>query len=193
MARVHAGRSHPPGGRRRKTCEEEEGEPGGGGSDYLAAVRAAAAQAARERVVALPPAPDLSPLRSRQGGRGSGGGGGGASGPAASPAAPPKDERARTLERLHALYEGGLVVAAPFLKAAHAQPLALLNPYQSQHQTVAKDPSMTSTAPSAAAAAAGAAAGQSALKKASHPPEGQATGHAGATQQQGPGVCVCLA
>jgi hypothetical protein len=46
--------------------------------------------------------------------------------PVAAP--PPKDERARAKERLHGLYEGGLVVTTPFLRAANAQPLALLGP-----------------------------------------------------------------
>lgn len=42
--------------------------------------------------------------------------------------APPKSEQERARERLLAMYEGGLVIPVPFLRAAHAQPLALLNP-----------------------------------------------------------------
>ncbi|KAF5841906.1 hypothetical protein DUNSADRAFT_10343 [Dunaliella salina] len=84
------------------------GGEGGGTSSYLAAVRAAAAdakprdgnQAGMEAEIAVRPV--------------------------AAP--PPKDERARTKERLRGLFEGGLVVTAPFLRAAQAQPLALLGP-----------------------------------------------------------------
>eukprot|EP00798_Chlamydomonas_sp_ICE-L_P007550 gene7550-699_t len=58
-------------------------------------------------------------------------GGGSTAGPAVSTAPPPvkvKTEEERSLGRIFAAYEGGLVVPTPFLSAAHAQPLALLDP-----------------------------------------------------------------
>lgn len=89
---------------------EEGGTTGGGG--YMAAVHAAAAAAARERMLGAAPARpggETSPVRDKA-------------------APPPKSERERVKERLHALYEGGLVVTAPFLQATQAQPLSLLAP-----------------------------------------------------------------
>ncbi|EFJ44651.1 hypothetical protein VOLCADRAFT_95066 [Volvox carteri f. nagariensis] len=80
---------------------------GGGGGGYLAAVRAAAAEAQNGDRHAKPLD---SPLGSR---------------PAA---AHHLDEVERVRERLHSLYDGGLVVPLPFFKASQAQPLALLCP-----------------------------------------------------------------
>eukprot|EP00200_Dunaliella_tertiolecta_P007941 CAMPEP_0202376780 /NCGR_PEP_ID=MMETSP1127-20130417/7194_1 /ASSEMBLY_ACC=CAM_ASM_000462 /TAXON_ID=3047 /ORGANISM="Dunaliella tertiolecta, Strain CCMP1320" /LENGTH=687 /DNA_ID=CAMNT_0048974661 /DNA_START=146 /DNA_END=2209 /DNA_ORIENTATION=- len=85
-----------------------EGGEGAGTSSYLAAVRAAAAEA-KPREGNQPGMEAEVAVR-----------------PVAAP--PPKDERARTKERLRGIYEGGLVVTAPFLRAAQAQPLALLGP-----------------------------------------------------------------
>lgn len=96
---------------------------GGAGGGYMAAVRAAAAAAQRERMDG-----------GGAGAKGGVGGTGGAADPStASPTRAPAgpragSERERTRERLHALYEGGLVVTVPFLQAAHAQPLAMLQP-----------------------------------------------------------------
>ncbi len=89
------------------------------GGGYLAAVRAAAADAQRERDRAQPSpsaAHGSPPLPHHQAAT-------------ALPHQPTvKDEHARTVERLHALYESGLVVTTPFLPALHAQPAALLTP-----------------------------------------------------------------
>lgn len=99
----------------------------GGGSDYMAALQSAA----RERGGGFEPgrspgtAAAKAPPPSVASARGGGGeqGGGGLSGAAAAAAAADKLQA-----RLHAVYEGGLVVPLPFLSAAHAAPLALLDP-----------------------------------------------------------------
>ncbi len=96
-------------------------------------MRAAAAEAARERE-RLQPSSEPSPVHHHPHAHGANGAAAAAAGTVVAAAGPPqglKDERARTVERLHALYESGLVVTTPFLPAAQAQPLALLAPLSS--------------------------------------------------------------
>ncbi|MEW5309707.1 MAG: hypothetical protein WDW38_001571 [Sanguina aurantia] len=81
--------------------DTEPGPSSGGG--YMAAVKAAAADAHKERGGMTSPDKPSGPQT-------------------------PKNELDKAKERVHAMYEGGLVLHAPFLKAAHVQPLALLNP-----------------------------------------------------------------
>ncbi|KAJ9526286.1 hypothetical protein QJQ45_009801, partial [Haematococcus lacustris] len=103
------------------------GSPGASG--YMAALRAAAAQAPQQLPLASPagPEPAPGPGQAALGGPAAGGLGG-------MPAGQPRNDQARVVARLNALYEGGLVVTAPFLKAAHCQPMALLQPQKAEQQ-----------------------------------------------------------
>ncbi|KAK9817161.1 hypothetical protein WJX72_010545 [[Myrmecia] bisecta] len=100
------------------------------GGDYLAALRAAAAEDDGGYMAAV----KAAAAQARKGGDATTSDARMPAPPPAS-AAKPRSEHERLMERLRGMYESGNVVPIPFLSAAHADPLALLEDVKAPYLT----------------------------------------------------------